>query len=363
MLDQDPYQAAGLVVVFIFTPVCIIATGLRFWASRLSLGKVGIEDWLALGALITFLGWVGGSIVVVEILAGVRDPLNVPRKDTASSLLTIWIISFIYPINQVFAKFSILCLYHRIFGVNRNFTLWIRGIGFVQVLVLVGNLISNAIQCLPAQKYWMPWVDGYCVRPGVLLATLETTNSLVDFAMVILAIAILRKLQTKRSTIWKLGIIFALGGFAGIIGFIKIGFAFNVTVSNQIVQGFWSTVQMAFSVLCCCMMTYRPIFAKIHVFEKLGSKISSYTSRLRSLPQKSSLRRQTPMKISMDSLQESHRLATSTDDANKHVEVRTEVEVARHKREGTPHGEDYDPCYGYQSGVVITSAQQTASPL
>lgn len=60
-LFNDSVQGAVLVIFIIFTPICILATTLRFVSSRISLGKPGIEDWLALGALIFFLTWVAVS--------------------------------------------------------------------------------------------------------------------------------------------------------------------------------------------------------------------------------------------------------------------------------------------------------------
>lgn len=77
-----------------------------------------------------------------------------------------------------------------------------------------------------------------------------------------LAIVPLRELHTSFSTKWKLALLFAVGGLAGIIGFIKIGFAFNVNVHNQILMGLWATLQMAFSIICCCAITYGPLFRK-----------------------------------------------------------------------------------------------------
>lgn len=54
---NDPVQSLVFAVGLVFTPICVIATALRFTASRVSLGKIGIEDWLALGALVFYITW------------------------------------------------------------------------------------------------------------------------------------------------------------------------------------------------------------------------------------------------------------------------------------------------------------------
>lgn len=55
----NPLLGAFFVLIVVFTPISIVATALRFYVSRSSLGKVGVEDWLALAALLVFLAYVG----------------------------------------------------------------------------------------------------------------------------------------------------------------------------------------------------------------------------------------------------------------------------------------------------------------
>jgi hypothetical protein len=57
-LFADPVLQAGFAVLVVFTPICIVVTGLRFYAARLVKRRLAMEDWLALGALICFLLWV-----------------------------------------------------------------------------------------------------------------------------------------------------------------------------------------------------------------------------------------------------------------------------------------------------------------
>lgn len=43
--------------------------------------------------------------------------------------------------------------------------------------------------------------------------------------------------------------------------------------------GLWDIVQMAFSVWCCCVITYKPLFARIGSLHTLTSKFRSYGSK------------------------------------------------------------------------------------
>jgi hypothetical protein len=67
---NDPLQTGVFVLSIIFTPLCIISTVLRFVASKISLGKVGAEDWLALAALLVFLAYIVCVSVVGLYLDG-----------------------------------------------------------------------------------------------------------------------------------------------------------------------------------------------------------------------------------------------------------------------------------------------------
>ena len=52
---DDSTQGAILVLSCITLPLCTLATILRFGMSRRASRKNGLEDWFALGALITFI--------------------------------------------------------------------------------------------------------------------------------------------------------------------------------------------------------------------------------------------------------------------------------------------------------------------
>jgi drug/metabolite transporter (DMT)-like permease len=56
---QDPQETAAWVVCIIFTPICILATVLRFVATKRAGRAFGWEDWFALLGLVFFLPYIG----------------------------------------------------------------------------------------------------------------------------------------------------------------------------------------------------------------------------------------------------------------------------------------------------------------
>lgn len=189
----------------------------------------------------------------------------------------LFIASLMFPLNQLCAKLSILFLYHRIFGVIPKYAFWIKVVGVIQMLHTIENVFVNIFQCIPVRKFWVPHIEGHCINYGPFLAVNESANSLIDFVLAIQAVVMLRSLQTDKKTRWRLSIVFALGGLAGVIGFVKIGtgVASGVAVGNQYLMGVWATVQMALSVICCCVITFKPLLAKLGIYtSNLGSRAS-----------------------------------------------------------------------------------------
>lgn len=78
--------------------------------------------------------------------------------------------------------------------------------------------------CIPVSKWWdiLDSEDGWCLNHAVLLAVEESINSCLDFAMMALAIFMVRRLQLKSYMKRKLACVFVAGGLFGILGFVKI---------------------------------------------------------------------------------------------------------------------------------------------
>lgn len=115
-------------------------------------------------------------------------------------------------VNQFFAKFSILFLYHRLFGVNRTFVRWIQLIGFIHVAYCITTLCIYLFSCQPISRGWDLLGEGTCVDYLATVAGCESINSAVDFALVAAALFMIRPLRTKRTTKWNLAAIFIVGG-------------------------------------------------------------------------------------------------------------------------------------------------------
>lgn len=127
------------------------------------------------------------------------------------ALLVGNVMNIVYALQQCFAKFSLLALYHRLFWVDRRFTV---GVWIVAVLQTAWGLVvflAFFLMCRPMAKLWTPTLPGHCVNINVVFNVYEPINALLDFFVAALALWMLPSLQIKRSTRWHLATLFALG--------------------------------------------------------------------------------------------------------------------------------------------------------
>lgn len=132
-----------------------------------------------------------------------------------------------YVWQQLFAKFSIMSLYYRLFRVNHRFSLCIYALMIYHTAWVIAVSAVLSVQCRPLGKFWDPLIPGRCIRESTFIAFMESINSFGDFLLVALAISMVRILQISKVNKRRLAILFGSGAIAGIIGFLKIGLSFN----------------------------------------------------------------------------------------------------------------------------------------
>ncbi|XXG93811.1 hypothetical protein Hte_000060 [Hypoxylon texense] len=272
---KNPQQRAYLVVAVIFTPLSILAVALRFWASKRAGREPRVEDWLALLSLVIYLAFGGVNLADARVANG-RNALsliNTP-EDFAIVRKLIYAALWTYIWQQLFAKFSIIALYRRLFWVEPKYLWCINALIVYHIAWIVVASLMLGFHCRPLEKFWDSRLSGHCIQEGTLIAVVESINSLGDFLLVALAMAIVPTLRVSAATKRKLVVLFGLGVLAGIIGFVKIGVSFNDDALYVFTMvGIWSNVQAGVSIVCCCAPVYKPILPEPGFWGRLGSKV------------------------------------------------------------------------------------------
>ncbi|KAF7865955.1 hypothetical protein EAF04_006119 [Stromatinia cepivora] len=118
-----PGQGAYFVILVVSAVVCIVALVLRILATNISARKLGLEDWLAVGAVAVFLARDAVAIRALTIINGRGLELATDLVAYENAFKLVFVSDVITMLDQSLAKLSICALYYRIFGVKRRFAL------------------------------------------------------------------------------------------------------------------------------------------------------------------------------------------------------------------------------------------------
>ncbi|KAI1100575.1 hypothetical protein F4804DRAFT_318584 [Jackrogersella minutella] len=278
VFDNSDQRAAFFICIFT-TPICILVTILRFVTAKRTGRNIGLEDWLALVAFFVYMFWVAFGLwsVILQNGRNVLEPGAVPQSIMLPIIKVGYVANAFYPVNQTFAKLSLLALYYRIFSVNPTFLYMTYAIAALQVLWFIPMFFERWFLCTPVSKLWDPTIPGHCVNSQAVVAAGESVNSFIDFVMIGMAIYMVKKLKIPASSKFKLSLLFALGGFSGVIGIIKIAMVYGKVDKNGVDLP-WLLIQMATSVICCCVPLHRSIIPDFHIFQTLRSTFFSSRS-------------------------------------------------------------------------------------
>ncbi|PSR80560.1 benzoate 4-monooxygenase cytochrome P450 [Coniella lustricola] len=264
-LWKNSVQQAEFIVMLILSPLGVFLSIARLVVVKRGERQIKLEDGLSVTAALLFVLF-NVSSMMGRLLSSLWDMTAL----------------YIYFFQSLTVKLSILALYHRIFGVERVYRLWIYGLALIQSVMTIIFCIFQALQCKPFDKYFDLNIPGSCIDEGLVIVGGETPNLLVDFAMVALVMFMIRPRQLPSITKWKLRVLFGLGSFVGVIGFIKIA----VTYSSSSIYAFslvalWTSVQMFVSLLCCCLPILHQPLSNMGLWSRLGSKLASFTGSTR----------------------------------------------------------------------------------
>lgn len=269
------------IVLTIFTPLGILVTILRFVATHRASRKPSIEDWLAVVATVFFITTNLGGLMAISILNGREIAEEIRESPSDYKHMRQWdmVALYSYFAHMTSLKLSVLALYYRIFGVRTAYRVWIYVLGGVQTIVFILLCIFQALLCHPFERYFDRSVPGSCKEDGLIVLGGELPNSLIDFAMVVLAIFMIRPLQLSSTMKWRLRVVFGLGSLVGVIGIIKIA----ITYSTDVLYAFsmvslWSGVQMFVALLCCCLPVYTPILPTSAFWSRISSQMINYAT-------------------------------------------------------------------------------------
>ncbi|KAL9107016.1 MAG: hypothetical protein Q9227_008052 [Pyrenula ochraceoflavens] len=257
---------------------------LRLYSRLVLTRSPGLDD---LVAVLTLLASIAYSVLISFATYNGMGRHQWDMDEELTERYRKWIVisSELYCVALMGYKLTILMTYHRIFSVSKRFKYVCWSVMFVVVGYLFCNMITEVAGCIPLKKFWDEKVSGHCVNYLALDITYGIFNVLTDFAIAILPLRSVWRLQMDRKEKIGLSLIFLTGIIAFVVALIRWIIAcidLTATDSSWIagLTFLWSVLEVNTGLICACSLPLKPLLIKATHSELLSSLFSSRRSSI-----------------------------------------------------------------------------------
>lgn len=127
-------------------------------------------------------------------------------------LITTYANELIYASVVTCIKGSILCLYLRIFSVNKTFAKMVYTLILLVICWGIATFFSSVFQCRPVKAAWLPILPGaHCLNYRAWLIWTNVPNIVIDFSILVLPIPLVWGLHLSVPRRFSLNTVFLVG--------------------------------------------------------------------------------------------------------------------------------------------------------
>lgn len=121
------------------------------------------------------------------------------------------VAQWLYCIIAPTLKLAVLWLYRRIFGPQTRINYMVNGGIVFNVIAYTALFFISLLSCMPLERRWNPFVEGYCLPSGVNAYLSGAINTLTDGFVVLLPIPVIWKINMAFSSKIRASAVFSLG--------------------------------------------------------------------------------------------------------------------------------------------------------
>ncbi|KXJ87362.1 hypothetical protein Micbo1qcDRAFT_152118 [Microdochium bolleyi] len=257
--------------------------GLRAYSRICIVKKVRIEDYMALGALGAFIGYVGGVYWFMAVCGSFVHQWNVQLKDLPTLNYIVYICTVLNEVVFLLIKPSILIEWCRIFCASkRNYFYWTSVVLItVNILWYIAVILLANLECFPREKIWDKTIlEGRCLDPiqvKLIWVYNAAVNLALDIVILVLPQKVIWNLKLNRKKKVGLSMIFAFGFvsvFCAAMRLYKtITFIYSKDMTFTISEyGLWCITE----ILCTFLVFCLPAAPKIIIESKPMARIASF---------------------------------------------------------------------------------------
>ncbi|GAB1214133.1 hypothetical protein ATERTT37_003293 [Aspergillus terreus] len=250
------------VVNSIFIVLATFAVFGRFAARRLRKMPLGADDWMICVAL--FWDWVLYGIFIGCRMNGLgKHRAALPPEKVAIFAELLYFFQIFYVLAPPSVKLSLLFLYRRIFEHSRFLRLVYGVVGLIVVWAIIMTFLS-IFNCKPISAFWT--TKGTCLDFRQFAIGYAIVNIITDFAVWLMPIPSVWKIQLPQAQKIALSLIFAIGLFDCAAAIARLILSMLVLGEYDTTwlyaKGYmWSIIEVSTGIVCTCLPTMR-IFLK-----------------------------------------------------------------------------------------------------
>ncbi|KAE8447375.1 hypothetical protein EG329_010789 [Mollisiaceae sp. DMI_Dod_QoI] len=262
--DRGPQIAA---VAILFLTLTWIFVGLRCYVRTVMMKSFGMDDWLAVAALVLFTLYCSFVLKGVQYGTG-QHFANLPPENIPIALKWWWCSELAYISSTAVFKASICIFLFRI-CVTRSqiFTIWL--VLGVVTAYSVFYFFLVIFQCSPVAYFWTQYLgaSGHCIHASAITGTSYAHSAVscwADWTLGILPVFLVWNLSMNTRTKISVALILALGAFGSTATIVRIPFLKQLVQSDFLYSAtdvaIWSTVEPGIGITTGAMATLRPLF-------------------------------------------------------------------------------------------------------
>ena len=280
-------EEVALVLGFVLSTLAAL---MRVWTKARLTRTMMLEDYFSLCAWLSFLAYIGLAIVIGSnggdpVHKAYVRPVAVSQlsrglvADTIAKQLSS-VESTIYCPIIVLVKVSILLQYISIFVVHRGniFHIIVHVLLWINVVFYTIDTFLVIFECNPRAKSWDDSVPGSCFSLHQLGVSSGVINVVSDFAILLLPVHKVWRLQMPWQKKWRILAVFAVGLFGCIAAVLRLvysieltEFSANASPEQQLVtdkKGLWGFAEIALGIIAGCMPVlprffHQPLFINL----------------------------------------------------------------------------------------------------
>ncbi|KAF5000929.1 hypothetical protein FGRMN_1386 [Fusarium graminum] len=266
---MEPVQPGGLALALytttvIFSVLSTIVVGLRTYI-RTRHNCIGLDDYLMCAGWAAYMGH--NTIVSIGCHRGIGSmqwTLDTPQIQEANKYVIIW--QLLYALTLALVKSSICVTVIRI-AIEKKY------VRILQILIAMSVILSSfgivflLVQCRPFEAHWIP-SKGTCFSklvPTILTYAASVSNVITDFAVAVIPMCLVRKLQMRRKLKLYAQLIMALGMLASIASIVRIPYSNAYMKPDNFIPNIilWTVVECGVGVVAGSLPSLRAFFKSL----------------------------------------------------------------------------------------------------